>query len=104
LSLESERLPPTLWHGYALGWKSNPRRCSDRDSIPWNSVPGTVGIVQALNLANNYLALIIPLHCDQFAADNSGATAFSSNYQKMEDSAKVDGYNTWQMLLQILLP
>jgi len=44
LSLESERLPLTLWHGYALGWKSNLRRCSDRDSIPWNSVvPGTVG-------------------------------------------------------------
>jgi len=31
--------------------------CADRD-IPWNSVVRIVGIIQALHLANNYLALI----------------------------------------------
>jgi len=29
---------------------------------------------------------------------------FRAITKDLEDSAKVDGYNTWQMLLQILLP
>ena len=66
---------------------------------------GLLEIIQALNLANNYLALIIP-----YTAINLPLTIlvlrsfFLALPKDLEDSAKVDGYNTWQMLLQILLP
>ncbi len=66
---------------------------------------GLLEIIQALNLANNYLALIIP-----YTAINLPLTIlvlrsfFFALPKDLEDSAKVDGYNTWQMLLQILLP
>lgn len=66
---------------------------------------GLLEIIQAFNLANNYLALIIP-----YTAINLPLTIlvlrsfFFALPKDLEDSAKVDGYNTWQMLLQILLP
>ncbi|MBV8883437.1 MAG: carbohydrate ABC transporter permease [Chroococcidiopsidaceae cyanobacterium CP_BM_RX_35] len=66
---------------------------------------GLLEIVQALQLANNYLALIIP-----YTAINLPLTilVMRSFFQQLphdlEDAAKVDGYNTQQILLQILLP
>ena len=66
---------------------------------------GLLEIVRALGLANNYLALIIP-----YTAINIPLTIlvmrsfFQQLPRDLEDSAKVDGYNTWQMLVQILLP
>ena len=66
---------------------------------------GLLEIVQALRLGNNYLALIIP-----YTAINLPLTIlvmrsfFQQLPRDLEDAAKVDGYNTQQMLLQILLP
>lgn len=66
---------------------------------------GLLEIIQVFNLANNYLALIIP-----YTAINLPLTIlvlrsfFFALPKDLEDAAKVDGYNTWQMLLQILLP
>lgn len=66
---------------------------------------GLLEIVRAFGLANNYLALIIP-----YTAINIPLTIlvmrsfFQQLPRDLEDSAKVDGYNTWQMLVQILLP
>ncbi len=66
---------------------------------------GLLEIVQALRLGNNYLALIIP-----YTAINLPLTilVLRSFFQQLpndlEDAAKVDGYNTLQMLLQIVLP
>lgn len=66
---------------------------------------GLLEIVRAVGLANNYLALIIP-----YTAINLPLTIlvmrsfFQQLPRDLEDSAKVDGYNTWQMLLQIVVP
>lgn len=66
---------------------------------------GLLEIVRATGLANNYLALIIP-----YTAMNVPLTIlvmrsfFQQLPRDLEDSAKVDGYNTWGMLAQILLP
>lgn len=66
---------------------------------------GLLEIVRALGLANNYLALIVP-----YTAMNVPLTIlvmrsfFQQLPRDLEDSAKVDGYNTWQMLTQILVP
>jgi multiple sugar transport system permease protein len=66
---------------------------------------GLLEIVRALGLANNYLALIIP-----YTAINIPLTIlvmrsfFQQLPRDLEDSAKVDGYNTWGMLTKILLP
>lgn len=66
---------------------------------------GLLEIVQVLHLANNYLALIIP-----YTAINLPLTIlvmrsfFQQLPRDLEDAAKVDGYNTVQMLLQIVLP
>jgi multiple sugar transport system permease protein len=66
---------------------------------------GLLEIVRATGLANNYLALIIP-----YTAMNIPLTIlvmrsfFQQLPRDLEDSAKVDGYNTWQMLVKILLP
>jgi multiple sugar transport system permease protein len=66
---------------------------------------GLLEIVQALNLANNYLALIIPYTAINLPLTILVLRSFFEQLPKdLEDSAKVDGYNTWQMLLQILLP
>ncbi|MBE9033093.1 carbohydrate ABC transporter permease [filamentous cyanobacterium LEGE 11480] len=66
---------------------------------------GLLEIVQALGLGNNYLALIIP-----YTAINLPLTilVMRSFFQQLpidlEDAAKVDGYDTIQMLWQIVLP
>lgn len=66
---------------------------------------GLLRMVQFLNLGNNYLALILP-----YAAINLPLTIlvmrsfFQQLPRDLEDSARVDGYNTWHMLLQIVLP
>ncbi len=66
---------------------------------------GLLDIVRALGLGNNYLALIIP-----YTAINLPLTIlvmrsfFQQLPRDLEDAAKVDGYNTWQMLTQIVLP
>jgi multiple sugar transport system permease protein len=66
---------------------------------------GVLEIVQALRLGNNYLALIIP-----YTAINLPLTIlvmrsfFQQLPRDLEDAAKVDGYNTWQMLIWIVLP
>lgn len=66
---------------------------------------GLLEIVRATGLANNFLALIIP-----YTAMNIPLTIlvmrsfFQQLPRDLEDSAKVDGYSTWKMLVQILLP
>ncbi len=66
---------------------------------------GLLEIVQKLHLGNNYLALIVP-----YTAINLPLTIlvmrsfFEQLPRDLEDAARVDGYNTWQMLVKILLP
>ena len=66
---------------------------------------GLLEIVQFFQLGNNYLALIIP-----YTAMNLPLTIlvmrsfFAQLPKELEDAAKVDGYNTWQLLVQILMP
>lgn len=66
---------------------------------------GLLEIVQFFQLGNNYLALIIP-----YTAMNLPLTIlvmrsfFVQLPKELEDAAKVDGYNTWQLLVQILTP
>lgn len=66
---------------------------------------GLLEVVQLLHLGNNYLALILP-----YTALNLPLTIlvlrnfFVQLPKDLEDAAKVDGYNTLQMLLYILLP
>jgi len=66
---------------------------------------GLFEVVKMLNLGNNYLALIIP-----YAGKNLPLTIlvlrtfFQQLPKDLEDSAKVDGYNTVQMLVRIVLP
>lgn len=66
---------------------------------------GLLEIVQALHLGNNYLALIIPYTAINLPLTILVLRSFFQQLPKdLEDSAKVDGYNTWQMLTKILLP
>ncbi|MCU0525062.1 MAG: carbohydrate ABC transporter permease [Elainella sp. Prado103] len=66
---------------------------------------GLLELVRMFGLANHYLALIVP-----YTAINLPLTIlvmrsfFQQLPRDLEDSAKVDGYNTLQMLWQILLP
>lgn len=66
---------------------------------------GLLNVVQALNLGNNYLALILP-----YAAINLPLTIlvmrsfFQQLPKDLEDSAKVDGYSTVGLLINIVLP
>jgi multiple sugar transport system permease protein len=66
---------------------------------------GLLEVVQLLQLGNNYLALILP-----YTAMNLPLTIlvlrnfFVQLPVELEDAARVDGYNTLQMILQILLP
>jgi multiple sugar transport system permease protein len=56
-------------------------------------------------LGNNYLALIIPYTAVNLPLTISVMRSFFLQLPRdLEDAAKVDGYNTWQMLLQIILP
>ena len=66
---------------------------------------GLLEIIQALNLGNNYLALIIPYTAINLPLTILVLRSFFQQLPKdLEDAAKVDGYNTWQMLLKIVLP
>ncbi len=66
---------------------------------------GLLEVVQALHLGNNYLALIIPYTAINLPLTILVLRSFFEQLPKdLEDAAKVDGYNTWQMLIQILLP
>ncbi|MEL6580384.1 MAG: carbohydrate ABC transporter permease [Cyanobacteria bacterium J06621_12] len=66
---------------------------------------GLLEIVKLVGLGNNYLALIIP-----YTAINLPLTIlvmrsfFQQLPQDLEDAAKIDGYKTWGMLFNILLP
>lgn len=66
---------------------------------------GLLEIIKFLGLGNNYLALIIP-----YTAINLPLTIlvlrsfFQQLPQDLEDSAKIDGYDTLGMLLKIILP
>jgi multiple sugar transport system permease protein len=66
---------------------------------------GLLEIIQKLHLGNNYLALIIPYTAINLPLTILVLRSFFEQLPKdLEDSAKIDGYNTLQMLLQILLP
>jgi multiple sugar transport system permease protein len=66
---------------------------------------GLLEIMQTLRLGNNYLALIIPYTAINLPLTILVLRSFFQQLPKdLEDAAKVDGYNTWQMLWQILLP
>lgn len=66
---------------------------------------GLLEIVQATNLANNFLALIVPYTAINLPLTILVMRSFFQQLPKdLEDSARVDGYNTVQMLWQILLP
>jgi len=66
---------------------------------------GLLNMVQALNLGNNYLSLILP-----YSAINLPLTIlvmrsfFQQLPRDLEDSAKVDGYSTVGLLVRIVLP
>jgi multiple sugar transport system permease protein len=66
---------------------------------------GLLEIVQVLGLANNYLALIIPYTAINLPLTILVMRSFFQQLPKdLEDAAKVDGYNIWQTLTQIVLP
>jgi multiple sugar transport system permease protein len=66
---------------------------------------GLLEIVKALHLGNNYLALIIPYTAMNLPLTILVMRSFFQQLPKdLEDSAKVDGYSTVQMLTQIVLP
>jgi len=66
---------------------------------------GLLEMVKALNLGNNYLALIIPDTAVNLPLTILVMRSFFQQLPKdLEDAAKVDGYNTVQMLWQIVLP
>lgn len=66
---------------------------------------GLLELIQILKLGNNYISLII-----SYTAINIPLTLlvmrsfFKQLPRELEDAAKIDGYSTWQMLIQILLP
>ena len=62
---------------------------------------GLLEIVKTLNLGNNYLALIIPYTAINLPLTILVMRSFFQQLPKdLEDAAKVDGYNTFQMLWQ----
>ena len=66
---------------------------------------GMLEVVKALNLGNNYLALIIPYTAINLPLTILVMRSFFQQLPKdLEDAAKVDGYNTFQMLWEIILP
>jgi multiple sugar transport system permease protein len=66
---------------------------------------GLLEIIQALRLGNNYLALIIPYTAINLPLTILVLRSFFEQLPKdLEDSARVDGYNTFQLLWQIVLP
>ena len=66
---------------------------------------GLLEIVKFLGLGNNYLSLIVPYTAINLPLTILILRSFFQQLPKdLEDSAKIDGYNTIQMLLQIVLP
>ncbi|MEH2177753.1 carbohydrate ABC transporter permease [Nostoc sp.] len=66
---------------------------------------GLLEIIQVLKLGNNYLALIIPYTAINLPLTILVLKSFFEQLPKdLEDSARVDGYNTFQLLWQIVLP
>jgi multiple sugar transport system permease protein len=66
---------------------------------------GLLDLVRFTGLANNYLALIIPYTAINMPLTILVMRSFFQQLPKdLEDSAKVDGYNTVQMLTKIVLP
>jgi multiple sugar transport system permease protein len=66
---------------------------------------GLLEVVKALNLGNNYLSLIIPYTAINLPLTILVMRSFFQQLPKdLEDSARVDGYSTVQMLTQIVLP
>jgi multiple sugar transport system permease protein len=66
---------------------------------------GLLEIVRYLNLGNNYLALIIPYTAINLPLTILVMRSFFQQLPKdLEDAARLDGYSTWRMLLEIVLP
>ncbi len=66
---------------------------------------GLLELVKLFGLGNNYLALIIPYTAINLPLTILVLRSFFQQLPKdLEDSAKIDGYNTIQMLLKIVLP
>lgn len=66
---------------------------------------GLLEVVRFTNLGNNYLALILPYTAINLPLTILVMRSFFQQLPKdLEDSAKVDGYNTVQMLIKIVLP
>lgn len=66
---------------------------------------GLLEVIRALGLGNNYLALIVPYTAMNLPLTILVLRSFFGQLPKdLEDAAKVDGYNTWQTLTQIVLP
>ncbi|TVQ54707.1 MAG: carbohydrate ABC transporter permease [Spirulina sp. DLM2.Bin59] len=66
---------------------------------------GLLEIVKAVGIGNNYLALIIPYTAINLPLTILVLRSFFQQLPKdLEDSAKMDGYNTVEMLQHIVLP
>lgn len=66
---------------------------------------GLLEVVKLLGLGNNYIALIVPYTGINLPLTILVLRSFFQQLPKdLEDSAQVDGYNTVQMLLKIVLP
>lgn len=66
---------------------------------------GLLEMVKALGLGNNYLALIVPYTAINLPLNILVLRSFFQQLPKdLEDSAKIDGYTTLGMLLNIILP
>ncbi len=66
---------------------------------------GLLELVKFFGLGNNYLSLIVPYTAINLPLTILILRSFFQQLPKdLEDSAKIDGYNTIQMLLKIILP
>jgi multiple sugar transport system permease protein len=66
---------------------------------------GLLEIIQVFHLGNNYLALIIPYTAINLPLTILVMRSFYEQLPKdLEDAARVDGYSTLQMLIQIVMP
>jgi len=66
---------------------------------------GLLEVIRYLQLGNNYLALIIPYTAIHLPLTILVMRSFFQQLPKdLEDAARVDGYNTGRMLLEIVLP
>lgn len=66
---------------------------------------GLLELVQFTHLGNNYLALIIPYTAINLPLTILVMRSFYEQLPKdLEDAARVDGYSTLQMLVQIVMP